>query len=129
MKYIFICLFAEIDLITILIKIFEWIVYVNFYSDKGRVNLYFHEMSKLSHLASCIQCSQLLFRTIVNFYYKCNSKNSQIIAFCKHKHSQIDQERICRDNLLMQMAKLIIFFVCVHNLRLFGFIEGIFDFM
>ena len=129
MKYIFIWLFAEIDLISMLIKIFEWIVYVNFYSDKGWVNLYFHEMSELNHWVACIQCSQLLFRTIVNFYYKRNSKNSQIIAFCKHKHSQTDQERICRDNLLLRMAKLIIFFVCVHNLRLFGFIERIFDFM
>ena len=129
MKCIFIWLFTEIDLISMLIKIFEWIVYVNFYSDKGRVNLYYHEMSKLSHWVSCIQCSQLLFRTIVNFYYKRNSKNSQIIAFCKHKHSQTDQERICPDNLLLRMAKLIIFFVCVHNLRLFGFIERIFDLM
>ena len=129
MKYIFIWLFAEIDLISMLIKIFEWIVYVNFYSDKSWVNLYFHEMSELNHWVACIQCSQLLFRTIVNFYYKRNSKNSQIIAFCKHKHSQTDQERICRDNLLLRMAKLIIFFVCVHNLRLFGFIERIFDFM
>ena len=129
MKYIFIWLFAEIDLISMLIKIFEWIVYVNFYSDKSWVNLYFHEMSELNHWVACIQCSQLLFRTIVNFYYKRNSKNNQIIAFCKHKHSQTDQERICRDNLLLRMAKLIIFFVCVHNLRLFGFIERIFDFM
>ena len=129
MKYIFIWLFAEIDLISMLIKIFEWIVYVNFYSDKSWVNLYFHEMSELNHWVACIQCSQLLFRTIVNFYYKRNSKNCQIIAFCEHKLSQIDQERIYRDHLLLRIAKLIICFVCVHNLRLFGFIERIFDFM
>ena len=86
-------------------------------------------MSELNHWVACIQCSQLLFPTIVNFYYKRNSKNCQIIAFCEHKLSQIDQERIYRDHLLLRIAKLILCFVCVHNLRLFGFIERIFDFM
>ena len=112
-----------------LIKIFGLIVYVNFYSDKSCVNLYFHQISELNHWVACIQCSQILFRTIVNFCYKRNSKNCQIIAFCEHKLSQIDQERIYRDHLLLRIAKLFLCFVCVHNLRLFGFIERVFDFM